>query len=634
MCGIAGILTARSDLDLKAISEAMQTSLRHRGPDDEGRVELSLPGGYRLSLVHTRLSILDLSAAGHQPMNEPDSGSWITFNGEIYNHSQIRHELPEMAYRSSCDTETILKSWDADGVRSLDALRGMFAFAVYDGRRRQVHLVRDRLGIKPLYVYQADASTWLFASEVRTLLASGIVPRVLNPVAVNSFLAFGAVTAPWTMIEGVQSVLPGEYWEFDFNEPAQPLVPRQRRWWSLRFAPRQERMSYGEALERLRPALIEALSLHMLSDVPVGVFLSGGIDSSSLVSLLTHAGHSLHTFTVQFGERDFDESEHAAQIARRFGTTHTKLNLSPTVAVDRFQSALSAYDQPSIDGVNTYFISDAVARAGIKVTLSGLGGDELFAGYATFRQAASIDRPLYRWVAQWPLAYLQRTVPGSARAQKLRAILNDSGTRLDRYAIFRQLMMPQRREALLEYDYFSTPTALPEETIETLKAAASRLDVVNSYSLFELSLYLADMLLRDADQMSMVHPVELRVPLLDHVLVETIASIPGPLKSSLWYSGTKQLLVDALPTHLPREISSRPKMGFVLPWELWLRDRLQEPITAILADRAALRDVAIRPEAVEQLWRDFRESRPGVRYTDILAIVHLLHWVREHRLAA
>jgi asparagine synthase (glutamine-hydrolysing) len=635
MCGIGGILTARNDLDLGEISQAMLASLRHRGPDDEGAVELRLPHGYRLGLVHSRLSILDPTPAGHQPMESSDGSSWISFNGEIYNHLDIRQQLSEKSYRSTCDTKTLLRAWRERGVKSLDLLRGMFAFALYDHSAAELYLVRDRLGIKPLYIYQFDASTWVFASELRALLASDLVPRRLNPVAIDSYLAFGAVTSPWTMVEGVESLRPGEFWRFKIPELGRPLVPDRQKYWQLPFAGQGTKIGYDDAVELIRPALLEAVSSHMLSDVPVGVFLSGGIDSSSLVAALAHCGHSLHTFTVDFGEREYDESEHAATVARKFGTNHQSLMLSPTTVCDQFETALAAYDQPSIDGFNTYFISRAVADVGIKVALSGLGGDELFAGYQNFRLARFLDRPANRFLARCASSVLRWSSPGAARTEKLDAILqHGASSRLRNYAIFRQVMMPGRRQAALDEEIEETPLAMPEEVVDLLDSSAAKLDPVNAYSLFELSLYVSDMLLRDADQMSMVHPVEIRVPFLDHRLVETIAALPGDLKvQRLGSTLKKRLLVDALPAYLPTDVTRRRKMGFVLPWELWLRNQLREPIESVLGDESTLRAMGLRREAVQELSQGFQAAQPGIRHTDILALVNLLNWVRQHRLS-
>src|SRR6266851_2480134 len=235
MCGIAGILTAEGDLELRPAVGRMLCALQHRGPDDEGCEEMALPGGYRLGLAHSRLAILDLSPAGHQPMHDEASGSWIVYNGEVYNHEDIRRRMRDCTFRSSSDTETLLKSWVRHGEQTLSWLRGMFAFALYDGKRQQLWLVRDRLGIKPLYVCQVKPNTWVFASELRAVLASGLVPRRLDSAAVDCYLAFGAVPAPWTLLEGVQSLMPGETWRFDLKEANGRLVPERTCYWRPHF---------------------------------------------------------------------------------------------------------------------------------------------------------------------------------------------------------------------------------------------------------------------------------------------------------------------------------------------------------------------------------------------------------------
>jgi asparagine synthase (glutamine-hydrolysing) len=636
MCGIAGILTRRDDLGMQSALLRMCWALRHRGPDDEGCGEVSLPGGYRLGLAHTRLAILDLSLAAHQPMGDPESGSWIIYNGEIYNHHEIRRQMADCRFRSGSDTETILQAWVRQGEEALSSLRGMFAFALYDGHRRQFWLVRDRLGVKPLYICHANADTWAFASELRALLASHLVSRQLHAAAVDSYLAFGAVPAPWTMLAGVQSVMPGESWCFDLNAPNGKCVPQRNRYWRPAFAGRTEpQPTREEAIERLRPILPEAASLRMLSNVPVGVFLSGGIDSTSVVAALVNRGHTVRTFSVVFGERPYDESEHSRLVARQFGTDHAELFMHPARVVDDFDQAVGAYDQPSVDGLNTYFISQATREAGVKVALSGLGGDELFAGYSYFRLSARLERLSPRLFARVLYRVLCRTAPRSIRTIKLGALLADRGLRATRYAICRQVMAPGLRRQLLSQALDSPQVPLPPEVLAELETASSCLDPVNAHSLLELSLYLSNMLLRDMDQMSMAHALELREPLLDHVLVETVASLPGRLKLAPGrQSRTKALLVDALPATLPGRIVRRRKKGFVFPWECWLRKELKLRVAALFGEQNLIRAAGLSPGEVHTIWSDFLASRPGVRYADILALVHLLYWVRQHRLAA
>lgn len=635
MCGIAGILTRQDDLDLDQPMQSMLAALRHRGPDDEGSVQLTLPGGFRLGLAQTRLAIIDLSAAGHQPMTEPESGSWVVYNGEIYNYQLLRARLKDVAFRSNSDTETVLRGWLKFGEEALTPLRGMFAFALYDATRRQLWLVRDRLGIKPLYVAQTSADTWVFASELRALLASRLVERRLRSEAVASYLAFGACPAPWTMLEGVQSVLPGEWWRFDLDSrPTAPAIER-KCYWRPRFAPRgAPEPSRSEAVERVRPVLLEAAALRMVADVPVGVFLSGGIDSSGVVAALTAQGFPLRSFSVIFGEREFDESAHARAIARRFGTEHTELRLGPREVLADLEEAMAAYDQPSIDGVNTYFISRATRQAGVKVALSGIGGDELFAGYSYFRRMARLERTGGRLLLRLAHSLLRLLNPGSVRATKAAALLNANGARLAGYAIIRQVLAPERRRALMP-GFAAERNLLPPELLDQLDGEVRDLDAVNAHSCLEISLYMANMLLRDMDQMSMAHALELREPLLDHVLVETVAGLPGRLKlAGGAQRSNKGLLVDAIPGGLPDSVIRRRKMGFVFPWERWLRQELKDLVGSVLGNGDAVQAAGLEPVAVRRLWHEYLAGNAGIRYSDVLCLLNLVYWVRQNKLIA
>ncbi len=545
--------------------------------------------------------------------------------------------MPDCVFRSSSDTETILKGWDARGEKVLDSLRGMFALALYDGRRKQFWLVRDRLGIKPLHVSRVGADTWLFASELRAILASGLVARRLRKAAVESYLAFGAVTAPWTLLDGVESLLPGECWRFDLAKEKGALEPERKRYWRQAFSRQMDPApSRAEALERLRPVLLDAVSLRMLSDVPVGVFLSGGIDSSSLVAVLAHQGFQTHTFSIVFGESAYDESSYSRLVAHRFGSTHTELFLRPKEVLDGFEQAMEAYDKPSIDGLNTYFVSKVTRQAGVKVALSGLGGDELFAGYPYFRWLARLEQPWSRAAAWAVYGGLRLLAPHGARTTKLGAILKGNRSRLVNYAICRQVMAAKQRQVLFPSSTTSEWDPLPPSFNAELKEEVAQLGPVNAQSFLELSLYLANMLLCDTDQMSMAHGLEVREPLLDHVLVETVAGLAaGPMKIAAGASSRiKGLLVDALPVALPRPVIRRKKMGFVFPWEHWLRHELKSSIESILTDREALAAVGLDPAAVAGLWNRFLAYHSGIRYTDILCLVNLIHWIRRHRLTS
>ncbi len=371
----------------------------------------------------------------------------------------------------------------------------------------------------------------------------------------------------------------------------------------------------------------------MVSDVPVGVFLSGGIDSSAVVALLATAGHKLRTFSVIFGERVFDESEHSRRVASQFETEHAELFLQPRQVLDEFEHALAAYDQPSIDGLNTYFIAQVTRQAGVKVALSGLGGDELFAGYSYFRYLDRLERPWPRRIARVASRLLGWFQPKGMRTKKLAAVLAAHDSRLQKYAICRQLMFPERRSAVLQDKTQANLVPLPAELVTDLEQAVNGLDPVNAHSLLELSMYLGNMLLRDTDQMSMAHALEVREPLLDHVLVETVARLPGAMKLAPGkHGGIKGLLVDALPAELPRSTLRRPKMGFVLPWERWLRQELRTRVAHTLTNPSALASAGLDSEGVKTIWQGFLARQPGIRYSDILGLLHLSTWVERHGL--
>jgi asparagine synthase (glutamine-hydrolysing) len=534
----------------------------------------------------------------------------------------------------------MLKAWDLQGDAALASFRGMFAFALYDGRRRPFWLVRDRLGVKPLYVCQSDPNTWVFASEVRALLASGFCARRLSRPSLDAYLALGCAPAPWTMVEGVQSLMPGEAWRFDLHSQGGLPQPERIRYWRLPFVPEKvngngkatPRIKHSEALEEIRGVLAQAVKLRMLSDVPVGVFLSGGIDSSSIVASLTSQGHKLRTFSVILGDRMFDESEYSRQVAFRFGTEHAELLLQPRRVLEEFDRALAAYDQPSIDGMNTYFVAELTRQAGVKVALSGLGADELFAGYSYFRYMAQLERPWPRRFARLAYLGLRWLKPRGIRTLKLGAMLENNRSRLEKYAVCRQVMLPDRRKKVFHNGDPGDRVALPAGLAAELDAAVDGLDAVNAHSLLEMSLYLGNMLLRDTDQMSMAHSLEVRGPLLDHVLIETVARLPGALKLETAQFGSKALLVGSLPVELPPSILRRRKMGFVFPWERWLRQELRDRITEVFVDNHLLEAAGLDPAGVQSTWNDFLGHRPGLRYTDVLCLLNLVSWVKHHGL--
>jgi asparagine synthase (glutamine-hydrolysing) len=622
----------------------MTDALAHRGPDDAGIESVSLPGGMEICLGHRRLSILDLTANGHQPMGDAGTGSWVVFNGEIYNHVELRKQLAG-EFRSTCDTETLLRGWIEKGTEWVRSLAGIFAFALLDGRRQELWLARDHLGVKPLYVAQPEENLWLFASELRAVLASGMVDRQLSAEGLNSYLAFGAVQAPWTMVAGIRSLMPGERWCFPLRGNSGGLVPRVSRYWSpAEFFPQHPKRSgdhsgsgnssfRDEDLGELKAVWKNAIVSQMMSDVPVGVFLSGGTDSSAIVGTLARHGHVPRTFSVAFSEQAFDESRHSRQIAKEYGTEHQEIAIAPEDVLDNYASMMAAYDQPSIDGINTYVISKAVREMGIKVAISGLGGDEVFAGYPTFHRLPFLNkwaRFVPKRMARLGISMFTRAT-GSGRGLKLGTILSDETSRLNIYYALRQLFAFDSRDRLMSGGAPDCRGVEPKE-MAVLSRQAEAVDEVNAVSLLEMSLYMQNMLLRDTDQMSMAHGLEVRVPLLDQRLVESVCRIPGIAKISRGGAPNKWLLIKLADIILPSDAIRRPKMGFVFPWDNWLRRELRRQTEEVLLDRASVDRAGLQGLAVESLWRQYLEGEVTWRSADILTLVHLITWSSLHKL--
>ena len=381
MCGIAGIIAPAERLSHGAV-EKMVSRQRHRGPDDYG-IETIAAGAGVCMLGSCRLAIIDLSPAGHMPMADHETGNWLVYNGEIYNFRDLRQELENSGERfySGTDTEVILKAYRHWGSDCVQRFRGMFAFALWDHARQELFLVRDRLGKKPLYYYQnAATGIFLFASEVRALLASGLVERHLNPSALGAFLFNGFVVSPQTMIKDLRSLLPG----YCMRVGCQGNIITMRRYWSL---PTEDKIAppNPQWQEEIRAELAQAVKLRLVSDVPLGAFLSGGLDSSAIVALMAQSAGEVRTFSITFDESAYDESPFSRWVAHRFGTVHSEIRLDKESFQSQWQDALLAMDQPTFDGINTYCVARAAKESGLTVALSGLGADELFGGYPFFR---------------------------------------------------------------------------------------------------------------------------------------------------------------------------------------------------------------------------------------------------------
>lgn len=642
MCGIAGIIGAPTDANRAALRR-MTDAMRLRGPDAEGFWESPAdPSGHAAMFGHRRLSILDLSEHGAQPMVHPASGDAIVLNGEIYNFQALRAQLPDApaALQSSGDTAVLLRMLAAHGEGALPRLRGMFAFAFWNKATGELLIARDPMGIKPLYfaANPAGADDWsfAFASEVRPLLASRLIraPR-LNPRAVSSVLWNGFTVAPETAVAGIESLLPGEAMWLD----GQGRVIRRFSYW------RHPEPHQGPAAtqEEVETALIGSVRAHMISDVPLGIFLSGGIDSSAVANLAKRAGAAeINSFTLVFEEADRNEAFFARQVADAIGTRHQEILLTQQSFLDRLETALDSLDQPSFDGLNSYFMSRAVRDAGFKVALVGTGGDELFGGYQSFADLPRLHAglgalpgaftKLAASVAGALLGRPSRGYPPQTRWAKLPAMIEQGDSLLGLYQLAYALFLPRTQRALLHESIRREflPDGLPALRREAMLADIETRPPLDAISVMEHRMFLGERLLRDTDAASMAASLETRLPFVDTELLPVVNRMDTgdrflPLK-------TKRALRLAGLKGLDPKMFERPKSGFELPFNRWLRSSLGEEVGGTLLDAPLVASAGLQPEEVARLWRAFSAGAKGLYWTRIWALYALVRWVRVHRI--
>ncbi len=617
MCGISGIFEFAQQADFTLPVKAMNAALAHRGPDNDG-----IFSDAGITLGHRRLSIIDLSAAGNQPMFSADGRYALVFNGEVYNYRELKNELRDVAFQTGSDTEVLLMAWIRWGVACLDKLNGMFAFALWDKTERKLHLVRDRLGVKPLYIFQ-DNKLFAFASEIRALMASRLFSPQLNTSALGDYLRYQTVHAPATIVRDVRMLMPGHRLEIDASG-VQDVT-----WWQLPDARNTSDQDYASIKKEVRNLLRAAVERRLVSDVPFGAFLSGGIDSSAIVGLMREVSTTpVNTFSVTFDDSEFSEAVYARLIATKFKTTHHEIKLRPADFLNDLPNALLAMDHPSGDGPNTYIVSKATKQAGITMALSGLGGDELFAGYAIFKQAYALQQK--KWINRVPR--FMRAASGNVLRQLKPGIASDKMAevlRLNRigfdtfYPLSRQVLLEEQVQGIL-----SKPIADPGAVETFARIALAKNDATHFLSVVsnaEIQTYMQNVLLRDSDQMSMAHALELRVPFLDYTLVEYALQISDTHK---FPHTPKRLLTDALADLLPREIIDRPKMGFTLPWKHWMKNELRSFC------ETQLQALAKRPEfdaqGIDTLWQAFLKDDKRVTWSRVWPLVVLAHWLKQH----
>jgi asparagine synthase (glutamine-hydrolysing) len=624
VCGICGAIGLDPKVNSEAVVRRMLNAIVHRGPDEEGF--LAAPP---VVVGSRRLSIIDLPG-GSQPIWNETGTLAVIFNGEIYNFRELRKELEGKghSFLTRSDTEVIVHAYEEWGEQSVARLRGMFALAIVEmpqgreGPAAAVFLARDPLGIKPLY-YAIGGGGLLFASEVRALLASGCIPPQLSSAAVPSYLLFGSVCEPMTMVEGVLSLPPGHSVKIHAKNPRRQ--PEPKLYWNfVKKFYQDEDAETGTAFQEdlssaastVRALLEDAVRTHLVADVPVGVFLSSGLDSTAIAALASHVQKGIHTFTVAFPDSEFSEAEIARHTAQRLGTEHREMTLSSADMESRLAEAVASFDQPSMDGINTYFVSWAARQAGLKVALSGLGSDELFGGYTSFRATAQVTR-LTTMSRFFPKLARELATSGIKRSKVYRgspdAFRKAFSAWLDPdllpspYFFTRALFTPQTVVARLGDDSAMWDAMLWSRWLSEATRQSRPMDRFTRISWLELRSYLVNTLLRDTDGMSMHHSLEVRVPFLDAPLLEYVLELPEAIKRNP--ARPKALLLEALKDLLPEEIVNQSKRTFTFPWETWLRGKLGERVAGELGDWSPALESRLDGRFAQAVWKDFLRGR-------------------------
>lgn len=565
MCGIAGILTAEPGrVDMRPALSAMQAALRHRGPDDAAQWQSpSSAAGF----AHTRLAVLDLSPAGRQPMSTADGRYTVVLNGEVYNFREVRRGLQQrgIAFQTGTDTEVLLRAYQVHGEACVEMLRGMFAFALWDEREQTCLLARDRFGIKPLYYHAANGQL-TFGSEIRTLLASPQVPRGIDPQSVYRYFRTGSVPEPRTLLRDVRVLEAGHMgrWHAGRFEP--------RRYWTLQFPAATTPES--DAAGRTRAALLDSVTHHFVSDVPVGIFLSGGVDSTALVALARASGQvDLRTFTMSLPGTATDEGPAARRAAAHFATHHHDFVVDAATGKTLFAKFLRAADQPSIDGLNTFAVAGFAAEMGVKVALSGLGADEVFGGYRSFQTVPRLARWNQRlsWLGpgRGVLGRVFEAIPAAPRLRRLGDLLGQPPSLAASYSTFRGVFT--RSDAGILARHFTGATKGESEEDDEGGCRLADPTAMDTVSRLEITRYVRNQLLRDSDVMGMAWGLELRTPFLDAAVMQTVSRVPAGVR----LRRGKRLLLDAVP-EVPDWVATQPKRCFQFPFDQWLDGEWRE----------------------------------------------------------
>lgn len=621
MCGINGIFSFSGSRKIPGELEAMNRALAHRGPDAEGVFDDAC-----IQLGHRRLSIIDVSESANQPMHSADGNLVLVFNGELYNYKELKAQLTEYSFVTNSDTEVVLAAFQKWGEHALRAFNGIFAFAIWNRKTQEILIARDRLGVKPLYYFSSN-DVFIFSSSLKSILATNRSGRRLSKSGLVDYLRYQTVHAPQTIVEDIQVLMPGQFVRVTEEEG-----PVFKSYWSLTTASTPRFGTLEETQQALRNQLLKSVEMQLVADVPFGAFLSGGIDSSLLVALMSQVrAHKTDTFSVVFQEDAFSEKKYARLIAEKYQTNHHEIELRVNDFRDLIPEALAFMDHPSGDGPNTFVVSKMTREAGIKMALSGLGGDELFGGYSIFNQLPSLQEK--KWLrsfpayARRPFAGLYRRAKRSVASDKISALMSLEEFDLEHiYQYYRQVFMDRHIVRLLNGSMLA-PNRVFEIVHEQLgyRKSGAGLPLLSKISVAEMSTYMQNVLLRDADQMSMSHGLEVRVPFLDHELVELALGIEDRFKRPVT---PKKLLVDTFRDLLPEEIYNRPKMGFVLPYEIWMKGDLRNFCEERIA-RLKESEYFSAPQLSAD-WNAFLQGSKSLTWSRMWSLVVLSNWMHEN----
>jgi len=625
MCGINGIVDFSGKVDKITAIRKMNEKINHRGPDNEGWFE-----DEDIALGHQRLSIIDLSPKSNQPFYSTDKRFVLIYNGEIYNFKEIKNQLlKSYEFETESDSEVLLAAYIKWGTDCLTKFNGMFAFAIWDRKDKFLFIARDRMGVKPLYYYYDD-NYFLFSSEIRPLIHSGLIKKEINDDAVYDYLRYQTTHAPETLIKNVFVLMPGTFVTLSDK------VLNFNNYWNISktFFKDLKKRPYKRIVQDIKDLVTSAVERRMVADVPFGAFLSGGIDSSIIVALMSQLStQKVNTFTVTFDDETFNESRYAKMISERYKTKHTEIKITAKEILENMPQALHAMDYPTADGVNTYIVSKFTKNAGIKMALSGIGGDELFAGYDVFSRINKLSnmntmyrglKPLFRLWGN-TMYKLKPTIA----TQKIAEILRKKDISFNNsYAVSRQILLDKDIYKLLKNKEMTGNRV--NEIVDKLPKDSDpgyKLPFVSKISIAEIQTYLQNILLRDTDQMSMAVALEVRGPFLDYKLTEFVLGLPDSYKSI----GTpKKLLIDALGDLLPEDIYNRKKMGFTFPWNDWLKNELKGFCLSKLYNLS--RRGYFIDEEIFDLWQHYLRGSKKLNWVRIWYLVVLENWFEEQGL--